>query len=59
MAKTNKKNSIYVGDTYYDYLCAKRAKVKYIHASWGYQNIKKIKLKKILKLSEIKYFICK
>ena len=37
--KIKKKNTIYVGDSYYDYQASKLAKIKYAHAMWGYDNI--------------------
>jgi len=35
--KIKKKNTFYIGDSLYDYLTAKRAKVNYLHAKWGYE----------------------
>ena len=56
VSKSNKKDVIYVGDSLYDYIAAKKAKVKYLHATWGYDNnlIKNKKIKKINKLSDIR-----
>lgn len=48
---------IYLGDTKYDYLCAKKAKIKYIHANWGYQKINIKKLNKINFLYDLKGFL--
>ena len=58
--KTMKEDSIFVGDSLYDYKASKLAKIKYLHAMWGYeQNINKknciIKIRKfsdILKIAE-------
>ena len=55
----SKKNCIYVGDSIYDYLAAKKAGVNYLHANWGYEkNLKNVhNLKKISNFLEIpKYF---
>ena len=55
---TYKKNEvIYLGDTEYDYLCAKNARIKYIHANWGYQKIQIKKVKKINKLTDLKGYL--
>jgi phosphoglycolate phosphatase len=48
---TNKKNAFYVGDTKFDLIAAKKAKVKYIHALWGFdKTIKTMSLKRPLDL---------
>ena len=53
-----KKNEvIYLGDTEYDYLSAKKARIKYIHANWGYQKTKKKGISKLNNLSQIKNFL--
>lgn len=54
--KSNKKDAIYVGDSLYDYKAAKKAKVKYLHATWGYDHHlkKNKKITKIHKLSDIR-----
>ena len=40
--KVKKKNTIFVGDSLYDYQASKLAKIKYLHALWGFEkNIKK------------------
>ena len=57
LSKIEKKYAIYIGDTLFDYLCAKSANVDYIHASWGYQKIKKNNLITIKKLKEIKKYL--
>jgi HAD superfamily hydrolase (TIGR01662 family) len=36
--KISKKKSIYIGDTMYDSLAAKKAGIDYLHANWGYGN---------------------
>jgi HAD superfamily hydrolase (TIGR01662 family) len=36
--KISKKKSIYIGDTMYDLLAAKKAGIDYLHANWGYGN---------------------
>jgi phosphoglycolate phosphatase len=51
--KVSKKNCIYVGDSIYDYLSAKKSGVNYLHASWGYEK----KLKKIYKIKKISSFL--
>ena len=38
--KELKKNSVYIGDMYVDYLTAKNAKIDYIHAQWGFSHAK-------------------
>ena len=45
MKKLNfRRNSIfYIGDTTYDYYCAKKVKIKYIHVNWGIEKIQKYK----------------
>ena len=58
VSKLKKKNVIYVGDSLYDYIAAKKAKVKYLHATWGYDHYlkKNKKITKINKLSNIRKF---
>ena len=57
--KTNRKNVIYIGDSIYDYKASKKAKIKYLHAKWGYDQIlnKKKNVTKISKISDIKRFL--
>lgn len=55
--KFKRKEVIYLGDTIYDLQSAKLAKIKFLHASWGYQANKKKRIKKIEKLSDLKLFI--
>lgn len=40
-SKIKRSECLYVGDTIFDYQSAKLAKIKYLHAQWGYQKIKK------------------
>ena len=49
--KIRKKNSIYVGDSIYDYKCSINASIKYCHATWGYDKMNSFK-----KLNRIKNF---
>ena len=56
--KVKKTNTIFVGDSLYDYQASKLAKIKYLHAMWGYErNIKKknniIKIRKFSDISKI------
>ena len=54
----SKKNTIYVGDSLYDLNCAKKSRVKYCYAIWGYAKMnKKKKLNKIKNLRKIEKFI--
>lgn len=41
--------TIYLGDTYYDYMCAKNAGVRFALASWGARNTEKIEADYVLK----------
>ena len=53
-----KKDAIYVGDSIYDYQCARKANIKYLHAKWGYERSEKTeKLINILSFNEIKKFL--
>ncbi len=53
-----KKNAVYVGDSIYDFQCAKKAKILYLHAKWGYERSNKIKkLTNISNLIQIKKFL--
>ena len=56
-SKFKKKEAIYLGDTIYDFQSAKLAKIKFLHANWGYQENKKKGIKKIEKLSDLTIFI--
>lgn len=56
--KIQKKNAVYVGDSIYDYQCAKKANILYLHAKWGYE--KSNKTKKLINISnftKIKKFL--
>ena len=35
-----KKNAVYIGDSIYDYQCAKKANILYLHARWGLRDRK-------------------
>mgnify|MGYP003952104341 CR=1 FL=1 len=51
--KIKRANSLYVGDSFYDYKASKSAKIKYAHAMWGYD--KKLgKKKNITKLNNFR-----
>jgi len=53
-----KKNAVYIGDSIYDYQCAKKANILYLHAKWGYERSKKAnKFLKISSFNEIKKFL--
>jgi len=49
----NKKDIVFVGDTYIDYKTAKNAKIDFIFAKYGYGNTMKIYNLKINKIKEI------
>ena len=51
--RTKKEDSVYIGDTLFDYKTAKNAKINYIHASWGYDK----KINKIRSIIKIKNFL--
>ena len=51
--KIKKKNSVYIGDSFYDYKASKLAKIKYAHAMWGYDKIIG-KNKNIIKLNRFR-----
>ena len=55
--KVRKKETIFVGDSPYDFKAAKSSKVDYIHAIWGYQNIKIKKNYIISKIEEIERYL--
>ena len=48
-----KSDMLYIGDTIFDYQFAKKSKINFFFANWGYGNIKKNKLKKINKPQDI------
>ncbi len=43
--KIKKENILYFGDTIYDYKCAKKSGVNYVHVNWGYGKQYKCKLR--------------
>ena len=51
--KNKKKDTIYIGDSIYDYKAAKNIGIKYLHAKWGYEK----QLKKKLSINEISSFL--
>ena len=54
----DKKEAVYVGDSIYDYQCAKNANILYLHAKWGYERSNKIKkLINISNLTKIKKYL--
>ena len=57
VSKIKKKETIYIGDTIYDLKCSHLAKIKYLHANWGYQKTKKKGISKLNNLSQIKNFL--
>ena len=58
ISECSKKNVVYIGDSLYDYIAAKKAKIKYLHATWGYDELltKNKVITKINRLSEIKKY---
>lgn len=50
--KINHENCLYIGDSSYDLDAANSAKVKYVHASWGYEDL--TKYKKVIKIFNLK-----
>ena len=58
--KNNKKKTLFIGDSIHDFRASKSAKIKYLHASWGYQkNTFSKKIKVIKNLNELKGIIKK
>ena len=51
--KNTKKETIYIGDSIYDYKAAKKIGIKYLHANWGYEK----NLKDKLDINEISSFL--
>jgi HAD superfamily hydrolase (TIGR01549 family) len=56
LVKVKRQNAVYVGDTGYDFLAAKRSFVKFIYASYGYGKLKKKGLFCIKKFSDLKKY---
>ena len=56
-SKIKKSETVYLGDTIFDYRSANSANIQYIHANWGYQKIRKKNVFKINELSELKNFL--
>ena len=54
--KFKKKKAAYIGDTYHDYLAAKRAGISFIFATYGFGKQKKIYKNNIKNLNEIKKY---
>ncbi len=55
--KINKKDACFIGDTYIDYLAAKKANIGFIFAKYGYGIDKKIYKNKILKFKDISKYL--
>tara|TARA_X000000950_G_scaffold283942_1_gene385963 strand:- start:647 stop:1261 length:615 start_codon:yes stop_codon:yes gene_type:complete len=54
----NKKKAVYIGDSIYDYQCAKKANILYLHAKWGYERSNKTKkFINITNFTKIKKFL--
>ena len=51
--KNKKKESIYIGDSIFDYKAAKNFGIKYLHAKWGYEK----DLKNRININEISNFL--
>jgi phosphoglycolate phosphatase len=47
--KVNSSQCIFIGDSIYDYKASKIAKIPYVHAAWGYGNMKNFKKITIIK----------
>jgi HAD superfamily hydrolase (TIGR01549 family) len=55
--KIKKKETLFVGDSFYDFYAARTSKVDYLHANWGYQKIRINKKFIIKKIENINYFL--
>lgn len=55
--KVKKKETLFVGDSLYDFYAARKSKVDYVHADWGYHKIKINKKFIINKIENIKNYI--
>tara|TARA_B110000261_G_scaffold140347_1_gene160310 strand:+ start:1207 stop:1824 length:618 start_codon:yes stop_codon:yes gene_type:complete len=51
--KNTKNETIYIGDSVYDYKAAKKFGIKYLHAKWGYEK----NLKNTFDINEISNFL--
>lgn len=56
-SKIKKSEILYVGDTIFDYQSAKSAKIKYLHANWGYQKTNDKQVNKLLSLKSLKRYL--
>ncbi len=52
----NNKNTLYIGDTYYDYLVAKDSGVNYVHVNWGFKKKINKNVLIIKKFFQLKFF---
>jgi HAD superfamily hydrolase (TIGR01549 family) len=50
--KFKKKNSIFIGDSFQDFLAAKKAQILFLYAEWGYGKLK-LKSKRITKIQDV------
>jgi phosphoglycolate phosphatase len=48
--KISKENCIYIGDTKIDELTAKKAKIKFLYANWGFGEKRKVSIKSLKEL---------
>ncbi len=55
LVNSTTEESIYVGDTNYDFKASEKAKIDFVYASWGYGEVKnsKYKIKNISELTKI------
>ena len=58
-SKIRAKDACYIGDTLFDYMTAKRAKISFIFAKYGYGLEKKFYKNKVLRILDLKKFINK
>lgn len=54
--KFKKKNSIFIGDSFQDFLAAKKGKILFLFAEWGYGKLK-LKSKRIAKIEDILQYL--
>jgi HAD superfamily hydrolase (TIGR01549 family) len=57
IVNVKQKNTLFIGDTIYDEIAAKRAKIKFVFALWGYGKNSNRLTKKINNITEIKNYI--